>query len=55
MPNFGKYLSKVPDIFLFTKTYSVYAFSQFFDCCDVTHFGPERKKADYGQPSLPKM
>ena len=53
-PNFGKYLSKILDIFLFTKNCSVYAFRQFFDCHDVTHFGPERNKAEDSQLSQPK-
>ena len=36
------------DIFLFMKHCSVYAFcSQFFDCCDVTDFGPEGNKAGW--------
>ena len=47
-PNFAKYLSKILDIFLFTKNCFVYAFSQFFDWCDVTHFGPEHKGAEDG-------
>ena len=50
-PNFAKYLSKALDTFLFTKNCSVYAFSQFFDCCDVTHFGPGVRLKTVSHPS----